>query len=263
MHGLCSSIWRRHIIFAFLISIISGSAVFPLVASAQSSSDDLLAELIQKNTVARGGKKAIEAVQSLEVELTITEPTFVVDGIYRASRDGKMRIDVFAEGERVFSEGYNDSGGWQWLGGESEGIAMSREGELAVKHGIVTNLYGLHEMAGLGHELVFKGREEVDHVNHWVIDLVFDDGFVSRLYLDPESFLVVLTRVDTALHPDVDPEVRRFETRSFDFRQVSGVLKAFQEAKIDMDSREQVQITLIKTIIINPVLDPAVFDRPT
>ena len=174
-----------------------------------------------------------------------------------------MRIDIFADGERVFTEGFDGSDGWQLLGGATEGIDMSAKGQAAVKHGIVTNLYGLHEFPGLGHSLLLKGRERISGVNYWVVDVIFDDGFISRNYLDPQTFLVARTRQDAALHPDVDPEVRRFETREFDYRKIDGVLLAFQTVKIDLDSTEQVQSTLLKKITINPDLDPAIFDRPS
>jgi hypothetical protein len=54
--------------------------------------------------------------------LTIKEPSFEVTGTYVATRDGSMRIDIEADGQRVFSEGVHDGQAWQWTAGE--GIAL-------------------------------------------------------------------------------------------------------------------------------------------
>ena len=59
-------------------------------------------DVIDRNTRAMGGAAAIEAVQSIEVDLHIVDPGFEVDGIYRAARPGRMRIDVQAGGKHCF-----------------------------------------------------------------------------------------------------------------------------------------------------------------
>jgi hypothetical protein len=48
--------------------------------------------------------EALEAVDSIEVDLHITDPGFEVDGIYRAAGPGRMRVDVRAGGGQVFTE---------------------------------------------------------------------------------------------------------------------------------------------------------------
>jgi hypothetical protein len=79
-----------------------------------------LDEVIARNTRAIGGRAAIEAIQAIEIELHITDPTFEVDGIYRAARPGRMRIDVSAGGKHVFTEAFDGKRAWQWEGEGSE-----------------------------------------------------------------------------------------------------------------------------------------------
>ena len=263
MIGSWNSPLRQRMATAFLGPVFLWFGLSFQVAVAGMAGDTLLGDVIRKNTDARGGAAALEAVRAIEIELTITEPTFEVDALYRATREGKMRIDIFADGERVFTEGFDGSDGWQLHGGATEATDMSAEGQAAVKHGIVTNLHGLHEFPGLGHRLLLKGRETVGGTNYLVVDVIFDDGFVSRNYLDPQTFLVARTRQDAALHPDVDPEMRRFETREFDYREIDGILLAFRTVKTDLDNNQQVQSTLARKITINPDLDAAIFDRPS
>jgi hypothetical protein len=72
-----------------------------------------LPDLIARNTEARGWRAAIEAVHSLEVNLRIVEPTYSADGVWRVDRKGRMRIDVFIAGKRVFTEAFDGRHGWQ------------------------------------------------------------------------------------------------------------------------------------------------------
>src|SRR5712671_2110214 len=71
-------------------------------------------DVIARNTKAMGGRAAIEAIHSVEINLHITDPGFEVDGIYRAERPGRMRIDVQAGGKHVFTEAFDGERGWQW-----------------------------------------------------------------------------------------------------------------------------------------------------
>src|ERR1700736_610220 len=90
-----------------------GAASIPLGCNRHSLTVD---DVIERNTKAMGGRDAIEAVQSIEVNLHITDPGFEVDGIYRAARPGRMRIDVQAGGKHIFTEAFDGQNGWQWNG---------------------------------------------------------------------------------------------------------------------------------------------------
>jgi hypothetical protein len=87
------------------------------VAGCRDRSHSLsLDEIIERKTNAIGGRAAIEAVQSIQIDLHIKDPSFEVDGTYCAARPGKMRIDVSAEGKHVFTEAFDGQSGWQWEG---------------------------------------------------------------------------------------------------------------------------------------------------
>jgi hypothetical protein len=61
-----------------------------LVAGCHKSSDSLsLDEIVQRNTNAVGGNAAIEAIQSIQIDLHIKDPSFEVDGTYYAARPGQ------------------------------------------------------------------------------------------------------------------------------------------------------------------------------
>src|SRR5947199_8256069 len=99
--------------------------------------------VIDHNTEAMGGRAAIEAIQSIEVDLHISDPGFEADGVYHAARAGRMRIDVSAGGAYVFTEAFDGERGWEWNGKESK--PTSAAATAALQHGVELpgKLFGL------------------------------------------------------------------------------------------------------------------------
>ena len=180
-------------------------------------------EIINRNTEARGGRQAIESVHSVAIDLQIVDPGFAVDGSYRAARPGKMRIDVNADGKHVYTEAFDGRRGWQWKGKGNETVEESPKATAALRHGVELpgNLYGLHELPSRGHRVALTGREEIDGVNYYVLQLTLADGYVTTLYVDPNSWLVTRRRDVRALHVDVDPTPTTIEQQMSDFRKIS------------------------------------------
>lgn len=236
--------------------------VLAALACGQSAAPTL-EEILAAHAEARGGAAEIERIESLEVGLRISEPTYDVEARYRATRDGRMRIDVFADGVRVFTEAHDGVSGWQLgAGDDPEPGDMSPAGEEAVKRGILANLFGLHEWPAQGYALALRGREEIDGAGYWAIDAVAPDGFEQRLYLDEETYLIGRKRDQSALHPDVDPEAQAFETIFGDFRAVNSVVFSFAEQKQDLRTDEVAQSVVVTEIIVNPKVDPTIFSPP-
>src|ERR1700739_927655 len=160
-------------------------------------------EIIERNTNAMGGRAAIEAVQAVEVSLHIRDPNSEVDGVYRAARPGRMRIDIIANGTRVFMERFDGEKGWQWNGKEEkeEGVTPTA----AIRHGVELpgNLFGLHEMRERGHRIELAGRRKIDGVDYYVLHLIFADGDETSLFVDPQTWRITRRRDVRAMHPDV------------------------------------------------------------
>jgi len=104
------------------------AAIFATVSFACTRSPTTVDEVIERHTKAMGGRAAIEAIQTVEFDLHITDPKFEVDGTYFAARPGKMRIDVNANGEHVFTEAFDGQKGWEW---EGKGTAQKAATEKA------------------------------------------------------------------------------------------------------------------------------------
>jgi hypothetical protein len=218
-------------------------------------------EIIERNTNAMGGRIAIEAVRSVEVSLHIRDPGFEVDGIYHATRAGRMRIDIFAAGERVFMERFDGEKGWQWNGKEEkeEGVTATA----ALRHGVELpgNLFGLHEMQKRGHHIELAGREKIGSVDYYVLQVRFADGSETSLFVDPQTWRITRRRDVRALHPDIDPTPTTIESRKSDWRKVNGVYFAFADEDLDVKTGKVVETAQIKEIKINPPVAASIFEK--
>jgi hypothetical protein len=218
-------------------------------------------DVIDRNTKAMGGKAAIEAVQSTEVSLHISDPGFEADGIYYAARPGKMRIDVSAAGKHVFTEAFDGQRGWEWNGKES--TTASPKATAALQYGVELpgKLFGLHELKQRGHHIELVGREKIDGINYYALGLTLKDGYRTTLYVDPNSWLITRRRDIRPLHVDIDPTPTTIEQKSWDFREIAGVRFAFAGSETDLKTGKVLESSVIKEIRVNPQNDPSFFEK--
>jgi len=235
-----------------LASVVLGCSRQPLAVD----------DVIERNSRAIGGRAAIEAIHSIEINLHITDPGFEVDGIYRAARPGRMRIDVQAGGKHILTEAFDGENGWQWNGKGNQKPA-SPKAAAALHHGIELpgKLFGLHELRQRGYQIELVGREKVDGTDYYVLRLTLSDGYTTTLYVDPQSWLITRRRDVRPLHVDVDPTPTTIEQRSSDFREVAGVRFAFASTEIDLKTGKELERAKINHIQVNPPLDESIFKK--
>ena len=246
----------------YLISLIIGCGV-AIALSGCNRTAPTIREVIELNTKAMGGLAAIEAVQSIEVNLHIVDPDFQVDGIYRAVRPGRMRIDIMAAGKPVYAEGFNGERAWQWQEGNNEPVEESPAATAALRHGIELpgKLFGLHELQKRGHRVELAEREMIDGINYYVLRVTFSDGHQTGLYVDPKSWLITRRRDKRPLHPDIDAKPTTIETRTSDFRSVAGVNFGFASVDTDLSTGKVLETTTVRSIKVNPSFDQSIFEK--
>ncbi|MGE0595784.1 MAG: hypothetical protein AB7P07_05440 [Hyphomonadaceae bacterium] len=219
-----------------------------------------LGALVARHVEARGGAVTLDAVRAMRNEAEIVEPSFTVRGPYIASVEGLMRVDIFADGACVWSEGIDRAGAWDWQQGR-EPRAASEAGAAALAHGVEFNLFGLHRYAERGHILSYEGVETIDGVDYYVLRIVLADGFETYRYIHPETYMIARARDVRALHPDVDATETMLESVYSDFRSVSGVISPFVWLQRDMRTGEVVQRGSVLSLEYNPPLTDADFAR--
>jgi outer membrane lipoprotein-sorting protein len=243
-----------------VVSLLFSLAYVPLT---KSEKEVTLEEIIARNAEAMGGRATIEGVKAIAVELHIVDPGFEVDGTYHAARPNRMRIDVKADGKRVFVEAFDGRRGWQWNGKGETTVDASPKATEALRRGVELpgKLYGLHELAGRGHKVEFAGREKIDGMDYYALKVTLNDGFNATFYVDPTTWLITRRRDVRPLHVDVDPTPTTIEQRSSDFRKVGGIPFAFHGEEVDLQTGKVLETTTVKEIRINPSIDESIFDK--
>ena len=251
----------RRIFFDPLILICAAIA-----SSSCGHADLTIDDVIDRNINAVGGRDAIEAVQSIQVDLHISDPGFEADGIYYGARPGRMRIDVSVAGKHVFTEAFDGQRGWEWNGKESK--TASPKATAALQHGIELpgKVFGLYELKQRGHQLELAGsepdgRQKIEGTNYYAIAVTLKDGYRTTLYVDPTTWLITRRRDVRPLHVDIDPTPTTIEQKSWDFREVERVLFAFAGSETDMKTGKLLESSLIRSIKINPPIDPGFFEK--
>jgi outer membrane lipoprotein-sorting protein len=245
-----------------LVGLVSAVAVATALFGC-SRSPTTVDDVIERHTKAMGGRAAIEAIQSIEIDLHIADPKFEVDGTYFAARPGKMRIDINAGGEHVFTEAFDGQKGWQWEGKGSAQKAATEKATAALRHGVELpgKLFGLHELKARGHRIELDGRENIDGIQYYVLRLTLSDSYLTTLYVDPKNWLITRRRDVRPLHVDVDPTPTTIEQRSSDFRTTGGVKFAFASSETDCQSGKVLETTVVRSMKINPALAPSIFEK--
>jgi hypothetical protein len=245
---------------AFTLACLATAATACATAPARSELD----RIIEQHVAARGGRAAIEAVKAVRIGLTIQEADSRVDADYLASRDGRMRIDILQSGTRVYSEGIDAQGAWQWVENNAQSGPSSPGGAAALKRGLEAPMIvrGLHELPARGHVLTLLPGERIDGIDYHVIRVRFADGYVTRYYINPKTGLIDRRRDTRPLHPDVDATATQIEERYFDWQAFGGVRYPVRTTQADLPSGKQLQATVARSLVVNPQLAADAFDRP-
>lgn len=220
-----------------------------------------LDEILACNATAVGGEQAFAPIDNLRIRLDIREPTFEVTATYVATREGQMRIDIEAGGERVFAEGLNDGRAWQWT--PDAGVAASRpEGAAALRHGIESPgrfwTLGQLRSRGLGIERV--GAGPLARAGEWQLRLTRDDGSAFDYFLDRETCLPTREVTRRAFHPDVDATEVSIETAFSESERFDGVLRFRRGESRNLDTVEWLGTTVVRSVEHNVTLPDGFFE---
>lgn len=182
-------------------------------------------DIVARNTAALGGQDELNAIDNMVKHSLIVEGDDAVASVFAVSRDGQMRVDIFAGGERVFAESYDGERGHQWRPGDGQSAASER-GTIALSHTpqLPNHVLRLKDVEANGHRLEHVDADTDGDRSYDVLKLTLSDGFETFLWVDRESHRVTRIRNERALHVDIDSEELVIETRVSEFRKVGNIL---------------------------------------
>jgi len=240
--------------------LLGSGAASACVAGRIGARPISLAEIVRRNTLARGGAAALDRIRSLTSAVAIEEGAQKLNGMYAATAARLVRVDIYAGGKSVFSEGIDDRGAWNWSPGQPPKPSVE-SGRAALLNGAENHLFGWHRFAERGHKLALMPPADVDGVAHQVVEVRYTTGQVSYFYLDPATWLIVRRRDERAYHPDIDPTKQKVETRFSDFRKVDGTVFSHHDGDFDLATGKLIASFRASDRRINPPLAANHFDR--
>lgn len=246
----------------YRFTTVALAASFLVVTACEKGSDTDISTIIARHTEARGGADALAAVNAIQVRRRVEEGKRHLITNYVATRDGRVRIDVFDDGRPVLSEGYDGKSAWQEQEQNGRDTEMPDWALAAVQRSVRYNLYNLNELAATGTTLKLAGRMKDGGVLYWVIDATDADGYKQRLFIDPTSFLIAQVQENGSVHPDRNNYRSDIATYYSDFRRVDGVIFSFKSEIFSGESGVIEQKAEAMEIIVNPTIDPSIFSRP-
>lgn len=230
-----------------------------LLASLNCAAQDLDA-ILELNNAAHGGADNFARIENVRYLLTISEPGFEVSGTYVATRQGSMRIDIEADGQRVFSEGLHHDKAWQWTPGsgfEDQDVAAAA----ALRHGIdfPGRFFTMSQVRERGASITLEGAVAEDDQQQWQLRLVLPDGFSRDYFIDQETGLTVRERDYRAFHPAIDATRETVETRFEGELWVDGVLRSTRSENINAETGEWLGTALVRSVEHNIDIEEGYF----
>lgn len=217
-------------------------------------------QIVDMNTEALGGKEALDSVVTMVKRSRIVEGDYRDIAVFATDRLGRMRVDIFADGDRVFAESYDGKNGYQWSPEKGQSAA-SQSGTVALSHTpqLPNHIFRLKDVAANGHDLELLEDEKVDGTNYSVLKLTLSDGFENYLWVDSETGFVTRVRNTRALHVDIDDEQKLIESRISDFQQVGDILHPHKVLEVDLKTGEVLVDVTLLSMDVNVELSGAYF----
>ena len=212
----------------------------------------ILLALIDSHVHARGGAAALDAVHAMVMHTEIKAHGHTLLGGYGATVEGLMRADIFADGDRAFSGGLDRDGAWEWPGDAPAPHPASATAAANSRHGLMFNLFGLHRLMEKGCTLTLAGREVVEGINYYVIDVRFPDATHAFRYINPTTWMVERGRDQRAVPADAPPDAPFTETVFSEFRPVAGVMTPFGVSQADLRTGAILQTAQVQDLRYNP-----------
>lgn len=196
--------------------------IFLLSMTATPGNSQTAKEIMQKMIDATGGRKALESVDDSSISGTMELIQEGVSGevtIYK-KEPNKMRIDIEIMG-MLITQAYDGNLVW-WTNPQTGATEEMPETEAASMKRDALPIDSIFNPEKYGISFEFKGKEQIEGKDHFVIAQTYADGFVALLYVDSKTYLITKTK-GTISSAQGEAE---FEQYAADYKKVHGFVVA-------------------------------------
>jgi CubicO group peptidase (beta-lactamase class C family) len=230
----------------FLITLIEGCR------SGQTEQ-----QILEKTTEALGGRKAAEGIKDMTGSGTIEMAVQGLSGpitIYKKEPD-KIRLDVKVMG-RVSSRAYDGKTGWGTNPQTGVIEEMSGQQLADIKREAMPIVSQLNpEQYGI--TFAYKGKEDIEGKEYFVLEETYPDGFKLTFYLDSKTYLIFKVKGKTSGPSGGEVEFEQFQS---DYKKVNGLLIA--HSTVTYSSGKEIQKITWEEESFNTGLEDSLFKMP-
>ncbi len=238
---------KKRAVFILVIAMAAALAAPGYGQTAQ----DVLAKMIE----AQGGRKAIEAARDTTLSGTFDFASMGMSGamtIY-SKEPNKVRIDIELMG-MVITQAYDGQVAWFVNPQTGATEEMPAAQAMDMERRALGNI-ALLDPAKVGITYTLKDRETVDNKEYIILEQKLSDGFTTKLYVNPSTYLVDRQRAKSP-NPMTQVEADT-ETILSDYRKVAGMMVAHSAVSYQ-DGAEMMRITFSK-VAFNTKLQDSFF----
>ncbi len=194
--------------------------IFSLSLTALPGLSQTAEEIIQKMIETQGGKKTLESVKDTTMSGTIELIQMGLSGtiaVYKKEPD-KRRVDVEVMG-MLITQAYDGTMAW-WVNPQTGATEEMPETEATnMKRESMPNVAILNPKH-YGLSFAYKGKEQIEGKDHFVLEQTFPDGFKAILYVNAETYLTTKSKGSQNTQMG---EVE-FEQFASDYKKVNGMM---------------------------------------
>ncbi len=231
------------------------ASLFLISLIAVPGSSQTVQQILEKMIEFQGGRKAIEGIKDMTLSGTLEIAMQGLSGpitLYKKEPD-KRRLDVELMG-MVITQVYDGKNGWG-TNLQTGGIEdMSGEQLAEVKRDSMP-VVSILDPQKYGITFSYKGKEEIEGKEYFILDQTYADGFTSTLYLDSKTYLIFKTIVKTT-GPMGEVEMEQFQS---DYRKENGLMMA--HSVVTYASGEEIQKITIEKVSFNTGLEDSLFEK--
>jgi hypothetical protein len=250
---------RRHLILSGCLAVLMAPAA--RAANAAPAAGLSAAQIADKNVQARGGLKAWQAVNTLKMSGELDaggKADAKLPMVLALKRPHKSRVEITFAGQNAV-QSFDGSQGWKlrpFLNRDDVEPFTAAEAKSAAS---AAELDGpLVDYAKKGTKVELAGTEQVEGKKNYKLKLTMKDGEKRLLWVDASTFL----------ETKISGEPRKLDGRPHnvtiffrDYRTVNG-LKVPYLLETVVDGVKQSRKMAIRTVMVNPPLEDALFAKP-
>ncbi|MCE7058665.1 outer membrane lipoprotein-sorting protein [Dyadobacter sp. CY343] len=234
--------------------------IFFLLLSAgvfQTISAQNVDEIVAKHIKAMGGEDKLSKLQSMKITAEMDVMNMQVPINTTIIQNQGFRSETTVQGATIV-QAINGNTGWSInpMTGNNKATALPEE---AVKSmASETDLTGLYNYKQKGYQLTLDGEEDLAGAKVYKVTMTLKNGVKRVNYISKDTFYILKIIAKT----NVNGQDIESENVQSDFRQVDGIYYPFT-SEVSTSAMPGTKMALhIKTLEVNPKIDPAIFAMP-